>query len=235
MQCGPIRHQITLEQTAAASLSRRLVIHDTSSSAGTSELASIQDVFRALVDDDTRTRAIGVDVLDAINRGRNCQVLTQWTDHLEHLKAVLRDGGADPLELGGRTGKKARSAVLAQLDNTAARGQLLLATGSYLGEGFDGPSLDTLFLAFPLSFKGRVVQSSDASSAPPGPRPTSKSTTTSIQAPCSARCSPTGSPPTTRSASTDGARLESGSAPGVEAGPGSAAPNRREHRTGQIY
>lgn len=37
-------------------------------------------------------------------------------------------------------------------------GIILVATGSYLGEGFDWPELDTLFLAFPLGFKGRVVQ-----------------------------------------------------------------------------
>ena len=55
--------------------------------------------------------------------------------------------------------KKARAAVIDQLNaDPAPTGQLLLATGSYLGEGFDSPSLDTLFLAFPLAFKGQVVQ-----------------------------------------------------------------------------
>jgi superfamily II DNA or RNA helicase len=61
--------------------------------------------------------------------------------------------------LRGGLGKRARQAVA---DALAARdpdeGLVLVATGSYLGEGFDWPELDTLFLAFPLRFKGRVVQ-----------------------------------------------------------------------------
>ncbi len=50
-----------------------------------------------------------------------------------------------------------RSATPSQLGHPDA-GIVLVATGSYLGEGFDWPELDTLFLAFPLAFKGRVVQ-----------------------------------------------------------------------------
>jgi superfamily II DNA or RNA helicase len=159
MQCGPVRHEITLAETAAAALTRRVHIHETQSVAGTGGIAAIQDVFRALVDDEGRTRQIATDITVAVRDGRNVLVLTQWTDHLDALASELRQRGVEPLVLKGGLGTKARAAVIAQLDaESAPTGQLLLATGSYLGEGFDSPSLDTLFLAFPLAFKGRVVQ-----------------------------------------------------------------------------
>ena len=159
MQCGPVRHEIPLADTAAANLTRRLHVHETRCTAGTGEIAAIQDVFRALVDDEARTRQIASDVSAAVRDGRNVLVLTQWTGHLDALAAMLDNGGLAPLVLKGGLGKKARAAVIERLNaGDAPSGQLLLATGSYLGEGFDSPSLDTLFLAFPLAFKGRVVQ-----------------------------------------------------------------------------
>jgi superfamily II DNA or RNA helicase len=85
-------------------------------------------------------------------------VLSQWTAHLEHLCEQLRTHGRDPLVLKGGMGKKARSAALATLAAPDPTGGLLLATGSYLGEGFDCPQRDTLFLTFPLAFKGRLIQ-----------------------------------------------------------------------------
>jgi superfamily II DNA or RNA helicase len=158
MQCGPVRHEIDLADTASAALARRLLVHDTKSTAGSGEIAAIQDVFRALVEDSARTAQIVGDVIDAVRHGRNVLVLTQWTEHLDNLGSLLADQGFEPLVLKGGLGKKARASILAQLDQPDARGQLLLATGSYLGEGFDCPTLDTLFLAFPLAFRGRVVQ-----------------------------------------------------------------------------
>lgn len=159
MECGPVRHEITLADTAAANLARRLYVHETRCTAGTGEIAAIQDVFRALVSDEARTRQIAGDIAAAVGDGRNVLVLTQWTEHLDALAAFLEQGGVTPLVLKGGVGKKARAAVIEQLNAAAApSGKLLLATGSYLGEGFDSPSLDTLFLAFPLAFKGRVVQ-----------------------------------------------------------------------------
>ena len=146
MQCGPVRHEIALAD-------------DTQSTAGTGEIGAIQDVFRALVEDQVRTRQIAADVTAAVREGRNVLVLTQWTDHLDALAAEVSQRGMEPLVLRGGLGKKARAAVIDQLNaDPAPTGQLLLATGSYLGEGFDSPSLDTLFLAFPLAFKGQVVQ-----------------------------------------------------------------------------
>lgn len=86
-------------------------------------------------------------------------MLTQRTEHIDALVAGLAVLGDDALVLRGGLGKRARQAVS---DAIAARdpdnGIVLVATGSYLGEGFDWPELDTLFLAFPLAFKGRVVQ-----------------------------------------------------------------------------
>jgi hypothetical protein len=159
MQCGPVRHEIALADTAAAKLTRRLHVHETRCSAGAREISAIQDAFRALVTDEARTRQIAADIAAAVKEGRNVLVLTQWTEHLDALATLLEQDALAPLVLKGGLGKKARAAVIEQLNaDDAPSGQLLLATGSYVGEGFDSPSLDSLFLAFPLAFKGRVVQ-----------------------------------------------------------------------------
>jgi len=161
MHCGPIRHQIDLSTTPGATLRRELVVHQTNHAPPDAGDLTIQQVFRLLVEDQRRTAAICADVVSATDRGRNCLVLTQWTEHVEHLCEQLRGQGRDPLVLKGGMGKKARAAILDALaapPGPDGDGLLLVATGSYLGEGFDCPRLDTLFLAFPLAFKGRVVQ-----------------------------------------------------------------------------
>ena len=86
-------------------------------------------------------------------------MLTQWTRHLEQLAAALTEGGHDPVVLRGGMGAKARAAALARLDlKPDGEPLLVVATGPYIGEGFDCPVLDTLFLAAPIAFKGRLVQ-----------------------------------------------------------------------------
>jgi superfamily II DNA or RNA helicase len=89
----------------------------------------------------------------------HCLVLTRWIRHLETLTQLLTDEGLDPVVLRGGMGAKARTAALDRLTVDEGEPPLLaVATGSYLGEGFDCPVLDTLFLTFPVAFKGRVVQ-----------------------------------------------------------------------------
>lgn len=86
-------------------------------------------------------------------------MLTRWTEHLTAITDRLAGHGLNPLVLHGRIGKKARAAVVRQLATLPTDGgTVLAATGSLLGEGFDCPPLDTLFLAFPIRFKGNVVQ-----------------------------------------------------------------------------
>jgi len=158
MYCGPIRHDATRQSRDDDTL-LELIVHSTNhDSAVVAELA-IQDVFRGVVEDAVRTTQICADVMEALQRGRNCLVLTQWTVHLESIVECLEKGGSDCLVLRGGMGKKARADVLHQLDDARpGSGLVVVATGSYLGEGFDCPPLDSLFLAFPLAFKGRLVQ-----------------------------------------------------------------------------
>jgi superfamily II DNA or RNA helicase len=116
-------------------------------------------IYRDLVADDARTAQVAGDVHAALSRGRHCLVLTQWTGHLDRIADALRDRGHDPVVLRGGMGAKARAAALARLQPQPGSPPLLIvATGPYAGEGFDCPALDTLFLAAPIAFKGRLVQ-----------------------------------------------------------------------------
>ena len=199
MQLGPTRH--TMSDDAAMLLTRRdLLVHDTLADPDAPEGTAVQAILGLVAADAERTRRICDDVADAHSRGRNVLVFTDRTEHLEALRAELcARHGLDPAVLKGGTGKKRHAAVLDALRNGDAP-ILLLATGAYLGEGFDLPTLDTLFLAFPISgipdlwhsrSQGAAGSSSTsgASRALCQARPASRSTiTTTPSTRCSAAC-----------------------------------------------
>ena len=159
MYCGAERHRMTPDDDEGLRVERVLVTHPTGHEQPSDEELSIQAVFRSLVEDEERSRQICGDVAAAIEVQRNCLVLTQWTEHLESLSGELQRLGIEAIVMRGGMGKKARASASAAMQAQASAGGLaLLATGSFLGEGFDLPQLDTLYLAFPLAFKGRIVQ-----------------------------------------------------------------------------
>jgi superfamily II DNA or RNA helicase len=99
------------------------------------------------------------DVIRALEDGRSPILLTERKDHLEYFAARLDRVARHLVILQGGMGAKARRAVLAQLAAIPANEErLVLATGRYIGEGFDDARLDTLFLAMPVSWKGTLVQ-----------------------------------------------------------------------------
>ena len=158
MQCGPTRHETRsgdLPDTAL--VQRRLIVHTTGFVHD--DTASIQEVLGALAEDEERTKQICADLVQALDAGRTCLVLTQRTAHIDAVCRQLAATDHDVHVLKGGLGKKVLAAVH---DAIAAPGKdtgiAVVATGSYLGEGFDWPQLDTLFLAFPIAFRGRVVQ-----------------------------------------------------------------------------
>src|SRR4051812_38303928 len=171
LQLGPIRHTLTLAPTGTLGVRSPdtpapvpvLHVHPTgfryTGDADPAAPGGIAAIYRDLVADDTRTAQVVTDVVAALSKGRHCLVLTQWTDHLDRFTAALRERGHDPVVLRGGMGAKARAAALARLQPRPDGPPLLaVATGPYVGEGFDCPALDTLFLAAPIAFKGRLVQ-----------------------------------------------------------------------------
>lgn len=169
LQLGPIRHTVaratrdTLTSVDAPVPDPVLRVHPTSytydGNASPQTPGGMSAIYRDLVADDDRLQQVVRDVLDARERGRHCLVLTQWTSHLDRLTVELTARGHGSVVLRGGMGAKQRAAALAQLEQPSAGEPLLVvATGPFVGEGFDCPALDTLFLASPIAFKGRLVQ-----------------------------------------------------------------------------
>lgn len=158
MRCGPIRHHLQ-EDTSTEIIDRQLVVRETAFEPELTDDAPIHEVYRELVGDEDRNRLLCEDVRSAIARGVSCLVLTEWRDHLARLAEMLAAMRVQAVVLHGGVKKKERLARVAGLnDRGAGEPLLVLATGSLVGEGFDLPRLDTLLLAFPISFKGRIIQ-----------------------------------------------------------------------------
>lgn len=161
MQCGPIRHTIANSATRSrAPLRLRVVRRDTTFDPSTLPTEpSIQEIYGALAGDETRTERIACDALELAGQGRSLIVLTERREHLDRLHARLSDQVPTLVSLHGDMRARARRAALAQLAETPEENsRVVLATGRYVGEGFDDPRLDTLLLAMPIAWKGTVVQ-----------------------------------------------------------------------------
>ncbi len=102
---------------------------------------------------------ITADVIRAVEGGRSPLLLTGRTEHLQHFAAKLNDAVKHVFVLKGGMGKKQRRSVAEDLAAVPEHEpRVILATGSYIGEGFDDARLDTLFLAMPISWKGTLQQ-----------------------------------------------------------------------------
>ncbi len=91
--------------------------------------------------------------------GRTPIILTARTSHVELLAEMLKQHVANIIQLTGEGTAKNKRETLQKLQDIPKDAPLVIvATGKYVGEGFDYPRLDTLFLALPISWKGLVAQ-----------------------------------------------------------------------------
>ncbi|MCW3817724.1 DEAD/DEAH box helicase [Micromonospora sp. DR5-3] len=169
-QLGPVRHILAHDEpgtlmdagTAHAGPRRVLHVHETGfrcEDLNLSAPSALAEVHRALVTDPVRNTQIANDIADALARGRNCLVLTRRVAHLDALATLLAEHGHTALVLQGSMSTTARRAAVHRLaDTKPGDGVLVIGTTPFIGEGFDAPALDTLFLAAPISFDGLLIQ-----------------------------------------------------------------------------
>ena len=156
MQCGPIRHTMTVAAELETAVRRVLVERRSAFDATVlPPEPGIQEVLGAVATDERRTHAIAADALAEVDEGRLPLVLTERRGHLDALAALLAER-TEVVCLHGGMGVKARR----RCDEILAsdRPRVVVATGRYIGEGFDDPRLDTLMLAMPIAWKGTMTQ-----------------------------------------------------------------------------
>jgi superfamily II DNA or RNA helicase len=158
MQCGPICFRGS--NTRAMSEVRHVVIPRRTTFAAPDGMDRIQSVFGVLALSEPRNSLIVEDICAALGDGRNPLVLTERKDHLDQLAKILEDtAAAEVIVLSGGMGRRKQAAALDRLGGPSDKHRrIVLATGRFIGEGFDDPRLDTLFLAMPISWRGTLQQ-----------------------------------------------------------------------------
>ena len=160
MQCGPIRYSADAKShMSAQSFERYMISRFTSYRPLTREKRNISSLYESLSEDEIRNNLIVDDIVKAVSNGRTPIVLTNRKSHVVILAEKLSSKVCHTIILTGSGSDKEKKESLQQLQNIPPKEPLvIIATGKYVGEGFDYPRLDTLFLALPISWKGLVAQ-----------------------------------------------------------------------------
>ena len=160
MQCGPIRFITDVKsQIAKQSFDRFLIPRFTSYNSILEDRLSIATLYKYLSEDEIRNNIIVEDICKAVNTGRTPIILTNRTAHVSVLAEKLKATIKNVISLTGIGTTKEKREAMQRLQTIPDSEQLVIvATGKYVGEGFDYPRLDTLFLALPISWKGLLTQ-----------------------------------------------------------------------------
>jgi superfamily II DNA or RNA helicase/very-short-patch-repair endonuclease len=164
MQCGPVRHRVDAKAQAAVRPFRHtVVVRPTSfrpvAPADPDSRIQFQYLYKQLIADDTRNQLICDEVVEAVREGRSPLVLTERREHLDCLNERLSPRIEHVVVLRGGSGPKRTRATMTRLATIPENeDRVLLATGRYIGEGFDDARLDTLFLTLPVSWRGTIAQ-----------------------------------------------------------------------------
>ena len=170
MQCGPVRYRVDAkEQAAGRPFAHQVFVRPTGfrapdfgahfeKDAQENPRVEFHRLYEALRKDERRDTLICADVVSAVREGRFPLLLTERTEHLQKLAEKLSAVISRVITLQGGMGRKELKDALHRLAKSGTDGRVVVATGRFIGEGFDDPRLDTLFLALPVSWRGTITQ-----------------------------------------------------------------------------
>lgn len=160
MQCGPIRYSADAKtQMLSQSFERLLVPRFTPFRPIVGSDLSYTKVAQQLAEDEYRNLFIVKDVIEVLKEGRSPIILTSRTSHVSILAELLKPHCPNVITLIGSESTKDKRQKMEHLQSIPSSEQLVIvATGKYVGEGFDYARLDMLFLVSPVAWKGIVAQ-----------------------------------------------------------------------------
>lgn len=119
------------------------------------KIDEFETVSKILIFDSSRNNLIAEDILDQVKEGRKPLVLTERREHVETLNLYLQSQ-CEVITLTGEDSISKRKVKIEQIK--LGHFQVLIATGQLFGEGIDLPLLDSLFIVYPFSFEGKLIQ-----------------------------------------------------------------------------
>jgi len=163
MQCGPVRHRVDAKtQAAARPFDHKVIFRRTKfrlDRSSPDEKPEIHQLYSGLARDPVRNDLIFHDILSTLEEGRSPVIITERKEHLDLLAERLSKFAKNVIVFrGGMTARQSKATAEALASVADDEERVILATGRYLGEGFDDARLDTLFLTMPISWHGILAQ-----------------------------------------------------------------------------
>ncbi|MDR1421328.1 MAG: DEAD/DEAH box helicase family protein, partial [Coriobacteriales bacterium] len=161
LECGLIRYRVDAKAQAENRPFDHFMVPRFTSllPASLHDGKQIPIILNDIMADEQRNKMLLQDIVSAINDGRQPLVLTERTEHVRILAEALSESCDNVIALTGAMGKRLKREINDRLSALQDNERfVLIATGKYIGEGFDFPRLDTLFITMPIAAKSKVTQ-----------------------------------------------------------------------------
>lgn len=114
-----------------------------------------ETLSKILIHDSERNKLILKDVKKELNSGRKAVIITERKEHIQALYQYLKNA-YEVIAISGEDSTTSRNMKRKNIQE--GNYQAIITTGQYFGEGTDIQNVSCLFLVYPFSFKGKLIQ-----------------------------------------------------------------------------